>query len=190
MSVRITSEYCSHWGVMKPPLLTGSSRPRGSKPKSLQHKNSTKQEQGEPGATIHSQWVKLLHTPTLILPCRWQILPVSRLLLPSQLLISAANSFSAAGSPGQAAIQILQGGLAGEVELVLAAVHLGDGLLLFGTAKHNPAAACSAGTASGLCGLHTQQKQAPLAACCTPYTTLLRQNCRAKTYQVGGAQHH
>lgn len=29
---RRTSEYCSHWGLMKPPLLTGSSRPRGSKP--------------------------------------------------------------------------------------------------------------------------------------------------------------
>jgi hypothetical protein len=38
--VVITSEYCSHWGVMKPPLLTGSSRPRGSKPKSLHNKTA------------------------------------------------------------------------------------------------------------------------------------------------------
>ncbi len=32
--VYLTSEYCSQEGLMNPPLLTGSSRPRGSKPKS------------------------------------------------------------------------------------------------------------------------------------------------------------
>lgn len=61
-------------------------------------------------------------------------------------------------SPRQRAVQVLQGGVAGEVELVLAAVHLCDGLLLFGTAKHDPAAACSAGTASGLSGLHKDKE--------------------------------
>jgi hypothetical protein len=73
----ITSEYCSHWGLTKPPLLTGSSRPRGSKPKSLhtaaQQQDATSTSQGQ--HTPPHQACPLLAN----LPCCWcPILPVSR----------------------------------------------------------------------------------------------------------------
>jgi hypothetical protein len=75
-------------------------------------------------------------------------------LVGASLWIALALLLHQAGLPRQRAIKVLQGCIAGEVQLVLAAVHLDDGLALFGTAKHNPAAASSAGTASGLSGLH------------------------------------
>lgn len=144
---------------MKPPLLTGSSRPRGSKPKSLRQRSRMQPQPARVNTHGHARALNLVCLPSYWAPCWCQILPVS---LPVSLLISPAAWLSSrwqlqlhpAGLPGQGAIQVLQGGLAGEVELVLAAVHLCDGLLLFGTAEHDPAAASSAGTASGLCGLH------------------------------------